>query len=261
MAARSNGTKKRMADTPFKDHFSKQAAAYQTYRPHYPEALFRHIASHVSRHEMAWDCATGNGQAAHGMVPFFDKIIATDASEKQIEQAAPHRQIEYLIAPAEDVPLQRQSMDLVLVAQALHWFDWPKFYDEVRRVVRPGGLIAAWCYGIAHITPAVDTVMNYFYREIVGTYWPAERAHIEANFNTIPFPFQRIPTPDFAMTAEWKMIHLAGYFSTWSATQRYKEAHAADPVDEIRADLQAAWGDAEQPHTVTWPIHLLLGRI
>ena len=141
MAARSNGTKKRMADTPFKDHFSKQAAAYQTYRPHYPEALFRHIASHVSRHEMAWDCATGNGQAAHGMVPFFDKIIATDASEKQIEQAAPHPQIEYLIAPAEDVPLQRQSMDLVLVAQALHWFDWPKFYDEVRRVVRPGGLV------------------------------------------------------------------------------------------------------------------------
>lgn len=250
-----------LAEYPFKDHFSKQAGAYRAFRPHYPEALFAHLATLLDHHELAWDCATGSGQAALGLTPYFRKIIATDASKKQLAQAEPHEKISYRLAAAEQSFLAPHSVDLVQVAQALHWFEWQAFYAEVRRVLRPDGLLAIYWYNLASVSPKIDAIISHFYNEIVGDYWPPERAHIEADYRPIPFPFACLETPTFAMRADWTLSQLLGYLSTWSAVQKYRDATASDPLGQIREALNAAWGDSNRVRVITWPLHVWLARL
>ncbi len=205
-----------------KDHFSGHADRYEAFRPSYPESLFAYLASLCLTRELAWDCATGNGQAAVALAPYFRNVVATDASRKQIDQARQREHIRYLVAPAEDVPLESASVDLVSVAQALHWLDLPRFYAEVRRVVRPGGILAVWCYELHSITPEVDAVIRRFYTDIVGSYWPPECRLVEEGYQTLPFPFDELTPPGFQMTQSWDLAHLMGYLDSWSATQRYR---------------------------------------
>ena len=185
----------------FKDHFSDQAADYTKYRPNYPNELFAYLASLVLARECAWDCGTGSGQAAVALTEFFDRVIATDASEKQILSATKSARVEYRIAPAENSGLSSHSLDLIAVAQALHWFDLDAFYMEAKRVLKPEGALAVWGYGLLEIAPEIDAVINRFYREIVGPYWPPERKIIESRYQTIPFPFAELQPPQFAMKA------------------------------------------------------------
>lgn len=244
----------------FHDHFSKQADRYTQFRPHYPRELFAFLASLPPRTERAWDCGTGNGQAAVALADFFDEVVATDPSARQIEHAVQHPRVAYQVAPAEVAPLADASVDLVTVAQALHWFDHPRFHAEVRRTLRPDGAIAAWSYGLAQITPDVDTVVNRFYTDL-DAYWPPERKAIEERYETIPFPFVEIEAPDFAMTAEWSLDNLLGYLGTWSSVAKYAAQHGRDPLDEVRTDLAQAWGPSEQVRAVSWPLFLRLGRL
>ena len=237
----------------FQDHFSKQADRYTQFRPHYPAELFRFLATLPARTERAWDCGTGNGQAAVALAEFFDEVVATDPSARQIEHACEHPRVRYQVAPAEAVPLADGSTDLVTVAQALHWFDHPRFYDEVRRVLRPAGAIAAWGYGLAVITPEVDAVVQHLYADLLGPYWPPERRKIEERYATIPFPFAEVPDPGFAMAAEWSLDDLLGYLGTWSSAQKYIDEHGRDPLEQVRADLTRAWG-AEPVRPVRWPL-------
>ena len=243
-----------------KDYFSAQSAAYARYRPHYPAALFDFIASQCPAQEQAWDVATGSGQAAHALARHFGHVIATDASPQQIARAAPHDRVTYRVEAAEAPSLADQSVDAVTVAQALHWLDVDRFYAEVRRVLKPSGVLAAWTYGLFHITPNVDRVVRRYYHDVIGPYWPPERRHVEAAYRTLPFPFQALDAPVFEMEALWSLTDVRGYLGTWSATQRYRAGERRDPVEEIRSELEAAWGTTDV-RPVRWPLHLRAGRL
>src|SRR5947209_4239229 len=242
----------------FKDHFSRQAADYAKFRPGYPQQLFDYLGSIAPSRQLAWDCGTGNGQAAVGLASLFDRVIATDASEKQIAKADPHERVEYRVAPAENSGIESETIDLIMVAQALHWFDLPRFYEEARRALKSNGVLAASAYDLLHIEPAIDAVVNRYYYEVVGPFWPPERELVE-NFADLPFPFHEIDPPKFEMTAQWNLDHLIGYLRTWSSTQPFMAANGADPLEQIIDELRRAWGNPQEVRTVLWPLILRLG--
>ncbi len=241
----------------FKDHFSGHAESYAAYRPTYPDGLFRFLADCCGHTRHAWDCATGNGQTAIALVPWFDRLTATDASATQIAAARPHPGIEYRVARAEESGLPDDSVDLVTVSQALHWFDIDRFMAEVLRVLVPGGVLAAWSYELCTVDPAIDAVILDFYKRIDG-YWPPERRIVEERYGGIVFPMPAIPAPDFEMTAVWSADDMLGYLRTWSASQRFLKDRGLDPVDTLEEPLRAAWGDGERQ--VRWPLALKVGR-
>ncbi|MGD8504730.1 MAG: class I SAM-dependent methyltransferase [Syntrophobacterales bacterium] len=245
----------------FKDYFSKQAFEYTRYRPHYPGPLFQYLAELTIEHQLAWDCATGSGQAALGLTPYFDEIIATDASEKQITNAIAHRKITYLVSPAERTEIDSNAIDLIAVAQALHWFALDKFYGEVKRVLKTGGVIAAWSYGLLRISPPVDELLDKFYVDVVGPFWPPERKLVDDGYRSIPFPFQEFTSPAFSMEANWSLDHLLGYLGTWSSIQKFKEQNKANPLKGFARDLKQVWGRPEDEKRVRWPINMRVGRV
>jgi SAM-dependent methyltransferase len=242
----------------FKDYFSKQAADYAKFRPRYPQELFAYLGGIAPTCGLAWDCGTGNGQAAVGLASVFERVIATDASEKQIANAQPHARVEYRVAPAENSGMDSETVDLIMVAQALHWFDLDRFYTEARRVLKPSGVLAASAYNLLHIEPAIDAVVNRYYHQVVGPFWPPERELVE-NFVDLPFPFHEIASQRFEMTAHWNVHHLVGYLRSWSSTQRFITAKQRDPLDEISHELCAAWGSEKQMRHVIWPLTLRVG--
>jgi SAM-dependent methyltransferase len=188
----------------------------------------------------------------------FEGVIATDASEKQIANAQPHERVDYRVAPAEDSGIDSGTVDLIMVAQALHWFDLDLFYAEARRVLKSDGVLAASAYNLLQIEPAIDEIVNRYYYEVVGPFWSPERKLVE-QFSDLPFPFQEIHPPKFEMTAHWNLDHLLGYLQTWSSTQRFIAARQRDPLDEIANELHTAWGNAKQTRRVIWPLTLRVG--
>ena len=247
--------------TEFKDYFSDVAPSYRDYRPHYPERLFEHLASIAPERSMAWDCATGNGQAARMLAPYFDRVIATDASASQVENAEIVEGVVYRVAAAESTDIESQSVDLVTVAQALHWFDLPAFTLEVQRVCKPGAVLAVWSYAILESTPPVDAVIERLYSGILGDYWTDERRIVVEGYRDVNFPFESLALPTFAMRAHWSLDHLLGYLSTWSAARRYRRRHGEDPIALIAADLADAWGDPQSGIEVSWPLTVRLWRV
>jgi ubiquinone/menaquinone biosynthesis C-methylase UbiE len=245
----------------FHDHFSGVANRYADFRPHYPAALFDHLATLVPRDSLVWDCACGNGQATMDLAERFDRIVATDASREQIASAKPHPEIEYRVAPADQSGLPDESVGLLTVAQALHWFDLERFYEETRRVLKPGGVLAVWAYGINEVEgDAVNQLVHNFYANTVGPYWPPERKLVEEGYRTIPLPFAELTPPAFRMEARWTLEQLLGYFSTWSATNRFIKATGRNPLEPLREALARVWGDPNSPRLVVWPLSLRLGR-
>jgi len=245
----------------FQDHFGSIAADYAQSRPSYPPGLYEWLASQCRSQDVAWDCGTGSGQVATRLAGHFRHVIATDASAGQIAQAVQHPRVEYRVALAENSGLDDCCADLVVVAQALHWFDLDRFYAEVRRVLKPKGFIAAWSYGVLSIDDAaIDALVQGFCRDTVGPYWPPERHHVETAYCELDFPFVPVPTPAFSMHANWTLEKLLGYFRSWSATARFIEDKGFDPVSRLASSLQVLWGDPHQERAVDWPLALLLGR-
>jgi SAM-dependent methyltransferase len=244
----------------FKDHFSGHAAEYAAYRPGYPASLFDFVAGLPARRGVAWDAATGNGQAATGIAAHFERVIATDASPQQIANAVPHERVEYRVAPAEDSGLAAGSVDLVTVAQGLHWFDFDRFYAEARRVLAPGGAIAVWTYNLARVEPAFDRITDRLARQIVGRCWPPERRWVDEEYRTIPFPFPEVATPAIAHEEQWDLGRLLLYFGTWSACKRYRQETGRDPAKLVQDELAATWGPPGAVRRVHWPIYLRAGR-
>ena len=244
----------------FPDHFSGVAGHYADRRPRYPAALFAWLASQCADHGLAWDCGAGSGQASSALAQYFRRVIASDASEAQIAEAEPHPGIEYRVAAAEQSGLDTHCADLVVVAQALHWFDLERFYPEARRVLKPHGVIAAWCYGVQTVEGSgLDAVIQSFYADEVGSYWPPERRHVETAYRELEFPFRRLVPPAFTMHTLWTLDQLLGYFRSWSATARFIRARGVDPVDALEQRLLALWGAREQPRLVEWPLAVLAG--
>jgi SAM-dependent methyltransferase len=250
-----------MPDARFADHFSANAAQYARFRPDYPPALFAWLGGIVRQHRLAWDCATGNGQAAVALAAHFDSVVATDASAAQLAAATPHPRVRYACATAEQCGLRSASADIVTVAQALHWLDLDRFYREVKRIVVRGGVIAVWSYGPVCVEPRIDEVVNTLYRETVGAYWPSERAHVDNGYRDLAFPFDPILAPSFDMGRRWTLAQLLGYIGTWSAVQRYRQANGDEVLDEFAARLGARWGDASTTRLVSWPLLVRAGRV
>jgi SAM-dependent methyltransferase len=246
---------------PYADHFSRLAPAYASCRPRYPDGLFDYLAGLVSRHDLAWDCAAGSGQATIPLARRFNRVIATDISAAMLDQAPGSPAVEYRVAPAEASGLADATADLVTVAQALHWLNTETFYAEVGRVLVPGGVLAVWTYGAQYLDePALDSVLRHFYADIVGPYWAPERRHVESGYRTLPFPFPELESPVLAMQEIWSLAQLLGYVGTWSATQRFREELGHDPVDRLGQDLAQYWGDPSATRRVRWPLSLRVGR-
>lgn len=245
----------------FKDHFSTQSSSYAQFRPRYPTDLYEYLSSLVPAATTVWDCATGNGQAAQDLANRFGRVIATDASARQVAAALPHPGVDFRVATAERSGLPDASIGLITVAQALHWFDLSSFYSEARRVLVTGGILAVWAYGIQNVEdPQINEIVMDYYSRVVGSYWPPERQLVESGYRTIPFPFEELTPPSFQMQESWSLEQLLGYFSSWSATVRCLQATGRDPLQDLRHRLAEPWGDPAKPRRVLWPLALRVGR-
>ena len=241
----------------FKDHFSGHAGHYARFRPEYPAELFSFLAGCCAQTELAWDCATGNGQAARGLSRYFARVVATDASPEQVSAAPPSPNIEYLVAAAEAAGFESASIDLITVAQALHWFRIDRFFAEAARVLAPGGVLAVWSYERCRVDGRYDEVVERVF-DLVEDYWPPERRIVEDRYRGIELPVPEIPAPAFSMTVGWTSADMTGYLRTWSATQRYLRDNDDARLVELEAELHDAWGRGDR--TVTWPLTLKVGR-
>ena len=242
-----------MTEPAFKDHFSGHAGSYAAARPVYPESLFAFLATLCTRHGLAWDCATGNGQAARSLVPFFDNVLATDASQEQIASAELHPQIDFRVATAETSGIDADSVDLITVAQALHWFDIDGFFAEACRVLKPGGVLAAWCYERTRIDSEIREVIEMAYTE-TDSYWPPERKLVENHYRDITMPLPEVSVGPFEMRLDWTADQMLAYMHTWSGSQRYMKATGRDPVALYEQRLKDRWGG--ESREVRWPLTL-----
>jgi ubiquinone/menaquinone biosynthesis C-methylase UbiE len=244
----------------FKDHFSVNSEKYKKYRPEYPPALFTYLASISPTREIAWDCATGTGQTAKGLIQFFKKVVATDPSKSQIRNAEKRKGIHYAVGAAEQSHLQDGEADIITVSQALHWFRIHDFFQEADRVLKTNGILAVWSYNLLAITPVVDRLIAHFYHETLGDYWPQERRMVENEYDEIDFPFQKIRPPSFAMQAEWNLDELIGYLSTWSAVKEFQSTHAESPVINLYEKICPYWGNPNEKMTINWPLSLKIRK-
>lgn len=245
----------------FNDYFSHEAANYARYRPDYPLEMITYIVSKCSDTKVAWDCATGTGQAAHQLALFFQKIIATDASERQIAMALPHPRIYYQVCFAENTGLPDDIFDLITVAQAVHWFDLEKFHKEAVRVAKPNGILAVWTYSLPSVEMEIDKIVNVLYEDILGPFWPAERRWVEIGYRDLPLPGNPIEAPAFYMYKSLSYEEYVGYLNTWSAVYLYYQIHGHHPIQHIETALLEAWGDADCRRPVRWPLYLKMTRI
>ncbi|MEQ1564179.1 MAG: methyltransferase domain-containing protein [Myxococcota bacterium] len=247
--------------TSFVDRYADMSAAYAKFRPRYPLALFDAVAGWCERHDGCWDCGTGSGQAATALARHFERVVATDASEQQLAHAEAHPRVEYRCESAAECSLPDGSVDLVTAASSVHWMDLARFYAEVRRVLRPGGVVALWTYGVVpQVSPEVDEVLHTYANAVLGPYQPPELAVVHSGYRELWFPFDELSCPPFAIDTHWTLADLVGAIETWSAAGRYRRERGTPPSLEVLEPLRAAWGDPERRRPVHLPLHLRIGR-
>ena len=241
------------------DHHTAVAAAYAAYRPTYPTALVDALAAACARTELAWDVGCGSGQLSLDLAGRFARVIATDPSQAQLDHAPPHPAIEYRRAPAEASALPDACADLVVAAQAAHWFDWPRFVAEAGRVARPGAVVALVSYGRVELAGTAGAALAA-YQAHVAAYWPPGREHVDNGYRDLVWPWPALPAPAIAMVATWTRDALFGYVTSWSATERRRAALGPGALDELADALTVAWPNAE-PREIRWPLTLKLARM
>ena len=241
--------------------FSVNSQQYARYRPSYPESLFSYLSEISPGHTAAWDCATGSGQAAVACANWFSRVEATDISQEQIQHAAARPKIHYSVCSAEAAPFAKQTFDLITVAQALHWFDRVKFYQEAERVLKPGGILAVFGYGFFEINPAIDRVINETLHARIDPFWAQGNRLLMSGYRDVSMPFQELNPPrHFAMRLEWNLRQLLEYLRTWSAVKGYVAELGTDPVVELESKLKPVWGIPEKINPVIMPLFLRISR-
>jgi ubiquinone/menaquinone biosynthesis C-methylase UbiE len=247
----------------FIDNFSTHSKEYSFSRPTYPDSLFEFLNTVTPQKNLAWDCATGNGQAAIGLSKYFKKVIASDASKNQIIHGFQRENIEYKVFTAENAELESDSVDIVTVAQGIHWFNFDKFYSNVKRLGKKDGIIVVWSYDLHKINPQIDKISNRLDvdGEILGRYWDREAKYVKEKYKTIDFPFKEISVPIFRTTLYWNMHQLWDYMKTWSSVKKYYSENKSDPLDLVKSEMKNLWGDELDKREVTWNINIRVGII
>ncbi|KOY86789.1 SAM-dependent methyltransferase [bacterium 336/3] len=243
-----------------KDNFSTGSDLYAKYRPTYPQELFDALLAHISNKKLALDVGTGNGQVAEQLAKYFEKVYATDISNEQIKQAQPNEKIEYSVQSAEKTNFENNTFDLIVVAQAVHWFDFESFYTEIDRILKKNGVFAMWGYGLIRTFPELDKIIDDFYYNQIGKYWDAERKHIDDAYQNIPFPFKKAQVFNFEKKILWNLEYLIGYLNTWSAVKHYEKQNGKNPVQAIENELKQAIAQKES-FEVTFPIFMKVGEM
>jgi SAM-dependent methyltransferase len=246
---------------PDRNWFDQGASAYARFRPEYPPELAAFLAAAAPDRRLAVDVGCGNGQLTRLLAPCFDQVVGIDPSADQIAHAQPAAHVAYRCAPAERIPLADGSASLVTAAQAAHWFDLPAFYGEVRRIGRPGTIVALVSYGVLELGPMLDARFQAFYRDEIGPFWPPQRQLVDTGYATIDFPFEELPQPAMAIHRQWPLPQLLGYLTTWSAVRSAREAGREGLLTAFADDIGAAWGDPGVPRPVRWPINMRIGRL
>jgi SAM-dependent methyltransferase len=241
--------------------FSSFAKLYAEARPTYPAELFAHVASFVELRHLAWDCATGSGQAAVGLAEHFERVIATDVSEAQIAHATRHPRVDYRVSRSESSAHGDTSVDLVTVASALHWFDEQAFYREVRRVARPGGVLAAWSYHVAHAEPPFGDVFQRLYDEPLRPYFAPAAHLVDDRYEGVVLPGEPLPGGTFFATASWTLDQVLAFVRSWSGTQNYVKERGGDPAGTIAGELEVLCGGNSGVRTLRWPLYLRISRL
>lgn len=250
------------ASAAFPDHFSSVAAAYASARPTYPPELAAWLAAESPGRALAWDVGCGSGQLTHHLARHFARVVATDAAAAQIAGATPAPGVEFVVAPAEAAPLPDASCDLVVAAQAAHWFRLPVFYAEATRVARPGALLALVSYGRAELdSSTIRAVLDGFAYGVADAYWPPERALVDAGYRDLPFPVPRLAAPALAIEQRWTLAQLLAYVGTWSATSALRRARGEQPWLDFIDTLGAVWGDPATVRRISWPLAIVVGRL
>lgn len=242
------------------DNFSSNSAQYAQFRPDYPPELYQYLCTRVKNFDCAWDCGTGNGQVALVLAERFKSVNASDLSAAQIEQALPHPRVHYDVCRAELSPYSAQHFDLITVAQALHWFDFDAFYLEVKRVAKPGAVLAVWGYGLLSVNPEIDSLIHHFYTTLIGSYWDSERHHVDEGYSQIPFPFSSVETRNFYIQRQWNLEQLCGYLGTWSSVKKYRQQLGQDPVEVLQLQLNELWEHSTM-YDIQFPVFLKSGII
>lgn len=239
--------------------FSTQSKVYKNYRPNYPSELYDFLIKHTRQFDLALDCGTGNGQIPTELIKHFNYVIGVDISREQIEQADPHENITYKVADAGDTGCDSESVDLMTAGQSLHWFSLDKFYREAHRVLKPHGLLACWGYGLCSVSEHIDPLIQSFYDDVIGPFWPRQRIHIEQRYESLRFPYKQINTPDFTMKKSWRLDQFLGYLRSWSSTNRFIQYKGYDPVRTLAVRLKRQWGNIEDERIISWPVFMKAG--
>lgn len=240
-----------------KDHFSTGSEKYARFRPTYPPKLYTFLLKFCNNRNRAWDCATGNGQVAGELAKHFLQVQGTDISINQLANAVQRSNLQYSKQPAEKTTFPKAYFDLVTVGQAVHWFEFDRFFTEVKRVLKKDAVIAIFGYALFESNPETDDIIRFFYNEIIGPYWQPERRYLEEKYRTIPFPFSEVEVPELFIKQQWTIERLLGYLKTWSAVKSYEEDKGRNPVDMIRKELQQSFGELGP---VNFPILLRVGK-
>jgi SAM-dependent methyltransferase len=242
--------------------FNDKSDGYKKYRPVYPKELFDYLADIAPANDMAWDCGCGTGQASVALSQHFKQVIGTDISNGQIENAEEKPNIDYRVTSADASGLKSKSADLITCAQSLHWFDLERFYKEVKRVLKPGGIIAIWTYNLLRVNKEIDDLIDKFYFDIIYNYWPEERKHVETGYTELEFPFTKLHAPQFSMEAQWNIEQLIGYINTWTGVKNYIELEAFSPLEFIESELKIIWKkNKPKKKKIIWPLKLYVGKV
>jgi len=244
----------------YTDYYTNQAREYAEYRPTYPEELYNFLVDYAPKNSKVLDCCTGTGQAALELAKRFRCITAIDINKEQIKYATKRDNIAYRVAAAEQSGIDANSIDLITVATGIHWLNLEEFYCEAKRILTPQGIIAIWGYGATSITPEIDSILDHFTGVTLKDYWDDALWLAWNDYEGLPFPFKTIGDPGFMITKELTLDELRNYLFTWTTYQRYIKERESDPYEEIRRDLEAAWGNPNHKRTVSWAITMKLGK-
>ena len=247
-----------MSSEPNARVFARASAQYVDARPQYPAAVYDWLLAQVPARRLAWDIGCGSGQATVALAQRFARVVANDLAAEQLAHAPPLPNVDWRAKPAEEVELDAGSVDLAVAASSIHWLALDRFYPRVAQALAPGGVLAVFTYTTTVVPPAVKAVITEAFAPLKA-YWSAGNRVASGGYRDLPFPFDEIATPPFAIELDWSVEQYLAFAGTWSSTLRHDEVTGTRLIDVARPRIAAAWGAGTQ--RVTLPLALRAGRV